>query len=443
MVVFLRNYILLLIMLTLAGTLKAQSHIISEVRSNESSVFVGQPVSITVAVYSSTWFTKGLDPGNIKVNGAFTVYFRSVSNSKNINGKTYAGVEMIFNVFPYDDEDITFPSLTITVETPDEGDYKGVNRSVVTKSLNIRVKAVPDGFEKDQWLVASGLTVKESWVGDKTSVKVGDVLERSITLNADGTVSELIPPVNWDTIQSVSLYPSQSEVKTNKTRTDISATRSDGIRYLFEKEGEIVIPEMVFSWWNANHKKLYKRTLKSHTFNVLPNPDLGMLETIKDSMALVNPSIAEGSNEETPILIFGLSLRDLIIVIVISMIAILILSKMGLWLFHYFKKRRLAYLYSESYFFHQFVLANRKTDSKETINALYLWIDQLKLNEPTLQYFAKSFGNKALVDEVEMINSNNSRSLKLKTKIWSEARKTFLDKKKNEARAELPFQLNP
>ena len=66
----------------------AQKHLITDVRLNKSTVYVGEPVEVSVSVYSSTWFTKGVNPGNIKVNDAFTVYFRSLSNSKQINGQT-------------------------------------------------------------------------------------------------------------------------------------------------------------------------------------------------------------------------------------------------------------------------------------------------------------------------------------------------------------------
>jgi hypothetical protein len=59
------------------------------------------------------------------------------------------------------------------------------------------------------------MTVKESWSGDKTRVKVGDVLERSISREVSGTVSELIPPINWDSLPGVSLYPTRSEARKN------------------------------------------------------------------------------------------------------------------------------------------------------------------------------------------------------------------------------------
>ena len=75
-----------------------------EARLNKSSVYVGEPVQVSVTVYTSTWFTKGLDLGNIKVNGAFSVYFRPVSKSFQRNGKNFAGVELIYNVFPFSED---------------------------------------------------------------------------------------------------------------------------------------------------------------------------------------------------------------------------------------------------------------------------------------------------------------------------------------------------
>mgnify|MGYP000539152597 FL=1 len=107
-----RKYTALLIFLIGIGTF-AQGHLSSSVSLSKNSVYVGEPVQVTVSVFTSTWFTKGVNPGNIKVNGAFTVYFRSLSTSKQVNGKTFAGVQLYFNVFPYENEPIEFPSLEI------------------------------------------------------------------------------------------------------------------------------------------------------------------------------------------------------------------------------------------------------------------------------------------------------------------------------------------
>ena len=81
------SFCLLLFMMTFHGF--GQGHLFSEVNIDRSKVYVGEPVEVSVGIYTSTWFTKGVNFGNIKVNGAFTVYFRSVSSSKQMNGKNY------------------------------------------------------------------------------------------------------------------------------------------------------------------------------------------------------------------------------------------------------------------------------------------------------------------------------------------------------------------
>lgn len=89
--------------------------------------------------------------------------------------------------------------------------------------------------------------------------KVGDVLERRIDRTLTTTVSELIPPVGWDSIENVSLYPMRSDVMNQKSKTAISASRTDGMRHLFLEEGEVKIPKQVFTWYNPYRKLLYKK----------------------------------------------------------------------------------------------------------------------------------------------------------------------------------------
>jgi hypothetical protein len=173
-----------LILLFASAQIFGQRHVFSEVRVNQSNPYVGQPVEVSLSIYTSTWFTQGVNFGNIKVNGAFTVFFRSVPSSKKVNGKNYSGVTAIYNVFPYDNKDVVFPSLEFTVETPREGDYKGVPVKVKTTERAIRVKSIPKGIESNTWLVANGLNISENWQGNEKSIKVGDVLERKVTRKA-------------------------------------------------------------------------------------------------------------------------------------------------------------------------------------------------------------------------------------------------------------------
>jgi len=424
----------------------AQGHLYSEVSVNKSKVFVGEPVEVSIAVFTSTWFTKGVDPGNVKVNGAFTVYFRGVSESRQINGKTYAGVRMIFNVFPYDDDDIVIPSIEFKVETPDEGGYKGIKRNIKTKPKVIIVNPVPAGYNKSEWMVSSGVEVKDKWTGNKSNVKVGDVLERHITRTAAGTVSGLITPIVWDTINGVSVYPSRSLVEDIKTKTSISAKRTDGIKYFFEKEGEVKIPKVEIMWWNAYQQKLYKRTLKEITLKVLPNPDLGMLESIRDSLQVRSDEGYGENSEGEAFTIFGLSIKQFVLALVLGILIMYLIVKSSIKLERTYRKRKERYKRSELYFFRQFAKSVKSGNPVTVLNKLYLWIDQLKLQEPTVKYFAQNFGNDVVLTESAMIEENviiNSNKISLSLKSWSAARKMYLERAYKKAESINDNWINP
>ncbi|MHA7130555.1 BatD family protein [Algoriphagus namhaensis] len=395
----------------------------TEVRLNKSSVYVGEPIEVTIGVYTTTWFTRGVDLGNLNVPGAFTVYFRPVSQSKTLNGKQFTGVELIYNVFPYDEDEFVFPSLEIEVESPAEGDFKGKKHTLRSPERKVTVKPIPAEFSQEDWLVAQALNVRENWSGNRNEVKVGDVLVRQISRNAAGTVSELIPPVSWDSIPGVSIYPARSEVENTKTKSAISATRQETVRYLFEKEGEVTIPEQVFTWYNPYQKKLYKRTLKSNTLNVKPNPDLGVLLSVRDSLqAEVQLEQAE-LEEEGPLLIFGLPWKRFAVLLIGAVISLMVFFFVGKKLFQSYRQKRLAYLHSELYFFRKFKNSLRSPSRSETLTAFYRWIDEIHLEEPSLDFFVKKYGS---LEMKKAVSKGPEQVFALGPAIWDQARKNYM-----------------
>ncbi|WP_121665525.1 BatD family protein [Mesonia aquimarina] len=403
-------YGFLIVFLFVLGTSKLNSQTVwANVDLNKSSVYVGEPLQVSITVYTSTWFTKGIDLDNLKVNGAFSVYFRPVSRSFVSKGQNYAGVELIYNVFPFSEDDVIFPALEIEVETPAPGDYKGAKRIVKTKEKTIKVKPVPPNFENDQWLVASSLSVRENWSGNKNKVKVGDVLTRTITRKAAGTVPELIPPTVWDSFPHVSLYEGKQFIDNFKSKTSISAQRTETVRYLFEKEGEITIPEKIYTWYNPYQKKLFKRTLKSFTINVARNPDLGMLTSVRDSLKLEEAKIAESVEKKTKTKILGLSVKQFTLVLLLSVLILLALIYSFKKIVRQVIKAREAYRNSEKYYFNKFLKTLKQKNKEKTVNTFYRWLDELNLNEPTLTYLVKNFYSKEekIEDEYEFLLHKN------------------------------------
>ena len=168
----------------------------------------------------------------------------------------------------------------------------------------------------------------------------------------------MLPPIIWDSIPNISLYPSQSALSTNKSKTAISASRTDGVRYLFEEEGEIVIPDMEFLWWSAYRKRFYKKTVKGLTVNVMPNPNLEMLKTVKAELS----NTAQEDNQEAEseeFLILGFTVKQFLIGIISISLIVFVLLKMLIKVVTQIKKNNKVYKKSEAYAFKKFKIATK------------------------------------------------------------------------------------
>ena len=62
-----------------------------------------------------------------------------------------------------------------------------------------------------------------------------------------------------------------------------------------------------------------------------------------------------------------------------------------------------------SIFFNLFLSAVRHKDGHQILQSLYRWLDEIELEEPTITYFAKSYGSSKLIKEVNAIETNTSQ----------------------------------
>ena len=377
-------------------------NLISYVTLNTKEAFIGQPVKLTVSVYSSTWFTSGIDIGNIQIDGAITVFFRSLSNSQDFNGKKHAGVNFYYDIFPTQEGEITIPSLSINVESPKPGGYKGLKRTITTKPKTLNVKSIPYGYDPNNWLVATSFNVNEKWSSSISELKVGDVVQRTIRRSAGGTLSEFIPATDWDSISGISMYPKRPQLNTNKSKTAVSSNRSETVSYLFEKEGEFILPKVEYMYWNSRTKKFYKKQIDSVLISVKPNADLAMLASIKKS--LQKEQVEEIEAEEKPLLIFGLTPKSLLQYSVIGLVVLFLLFIILKRLISFAKIKYSTYLKSETYAFNKVIKAITKNDYRLFLDLIPSWLNRLNSGNNSLQNLVRESGSKELENVLKHID---------------------------------------
>jgi hypothetical protein len=342
---------------------------------NRTEVLLEQPVKIKISAYSATWFASPLSFDNLQVEGAFLQSFKQTQSSiKYIDKKKYAALEFYYILFPYREGEVVFPELTITVDIPPEGDYKGKPVVLKTKPIRIKVNSVPEGGDPVRWLVANDLIISETWSIPTSSVRVGDVMERTISISAKGTLPTFIDEADVGEVDFASIYTSEPRFIDERDNQQTNGRRVDSYSYLLEREGSFSLPEVEVSWWNPYAGRYYKRVLPEVKVVVGENPDLASLEALRDSLNALNQSLSmEGLQEEKP-----LNWRRWILragaaglVLLFAWILVRLFGRLR----QRIRREREAYVDSEGYWYRRVL---KQQNARDMINHLYHWLDRAK-----------------------------------------------------------------
>ncbi len=364
-----------LVSLCLLSHSEASAQVVANVSLNRKTVYVQQPFHVTITVYTQTWFTAPLEFGNLQIPNAFIVPFdKTQPGMFTIGGKQYPGIQFYYIVFPYKAGAFTVPSLEITAQSPPVGSSTSRKITLHTRQQTFTVKDVPPELKKKgTWFVAKNVMVHETWNPSLKNLKTGDIIKRSITIDAQGTLPQFIPNLNnQENVNWASTYTQDPILTDTRGNGDANGRSTQTITYLLEKEGDFTIPGISLSYWNPYAAKMETKTTKDIRIHVMENPNLGILKTLKDSLS-TTIKVPESKSKKTPFLIFGMKWYTFAGWTLLTCFCLFILIKIGRYLFNFIRKKRKHYLQSESYLFKKFQHANYNHSS--FINALYRWWD--------------------------------------------------------------------
>jgi hypothetical protein len=389
------------------------------------------------------------------IPGALTIKKdRAQSTFEEIEGVRYTILYFQFIVFPLEHGELLIPELLLSYATPEQGDFKGIDVERKTKSLQVMVDTLDKGMSLNNWLVATGYNVSQSWDKDLTKLKVGDVIERTITINATGTLAALIPSSDTLLVDWGKSYYKTPTLNTEIIDGIIRSKRTEIKTILLEKPGEYVIPEESFSWWNPVNRKLYTKTLAERRIIIEDNPDLAILKSIQDSLDTINKAGQDEITEDKPFTIFGLLLWQFIIALALAIVIILQIQRLIIYLINKLKAQKAAYLQSEKFYFRQLKVACDQNNLMMIRNRLFEWVG--KINKENKMHPVHDFLSK--YGSAEMMDLYHSLEKQLFGKAPSElkfsankfvqlliiARKKYLNKSEfSDDVTDFTFQLNP
>lgn len=377
-----RHLIFFTLLFAAAFSAKAQKDHFAKLTASAEEVMAGQPFNVEVTVFTPTWFTKAPDFGDYNLKGAFTVRTgRPLGNHETLNGKRYTTLNYSYTVFPMMPGDLDLPALDFNFESPLEGDYKGKRVNVKTNAKKIKVLHVPDTPEGIPAFVAKDVSILQNWNIPLTNLKIGDVIEQTLTIDAVGTLANIIPPTDFDTIVWASRYSRSPKLLQSVTEKPITATRIETYTWLLEKPGTFKTPAIIINWYDLDSKKWKSNTIAPVEIEVADNPNLAMLKSLQDSLMMSSQHIAHGESDNK-MMVFGLSIQQLILAIIFTGLFIVFIIFSYRKISYWRQKNQEEYLSSEQYFFDELVRSFKSSNLSEVNSRLYAWIDHLNRTTP-------------------------------------------------------------
>lgn len=145
---------------------------------------------------------------------------------------------------------------------------RGEPVSARSRAISLEVKARPGGYAGDHWLPAQALEIVDSWTRDPPELRVGEPVERTLTLQAKGLSGPQIPEIEIPDVQGLRVYPEKTKSETRSDGETVYGVSRQGVTLIPSQAGELVVPEIRVTWWDAIAQKERVATVPGWTMSV-------------------------------------------------------------------------------------------------------------------------------------------------------------------------------
>ena len=141
--------------------------------------------------------------------------------------------------------------------------------TVHAKALTIKVKPLPKHQSIHDWLPSKLVRLRETYNTAATTLSQGATVERTITLQAQGLVAQLLPTLKLEQQSGFSLYTANPEPKTDIKQGELWGASKLKVTYVFTQPGAMTLPEISVPWFNIKTKTIEKALLPAKTFQII------------------------------------------------------------------------------------------------------------------------------------------------------------------------------
>ncbi|MEX1033405.1 MAG: BatD family protein [Cellvibrionaceae bacterium] len=251
-----------------------------EVETDKPELFVQEQLLVTIKIHTGILLRDASMNEELKVDNAVVENVSETAYNKQLNGRLYRVMELVYAVYPQRSGTLTIPSLSWNlVMATDRGSglrYRfqtpGQLRRVHSEELTIPVKSKPSHYRGEQWLPAKEVTLKQHWSSDPSRFVVGEPLTRTITLTADGLTASQLPPLPEQTIDGIKVYADQPQLDDIINTNGVIGSRIESVAIVPTQAGKLTLPETRVSWWDTQTQRERVATIPPQTLTVAAAP---------------------------------------------------------------------------------------------------------------------------------------------------------------------------
>lgn len=205
----------------------------------------------------------------------------------NRDGVAYHVAEQLYAVFPQKSGllQITPPNL------------QALSYDVVPKPVSLhgdvvalQVQPLPKHTIRRQWLPSKLVRLHETYDQTETRFAQGATLVRTIELQAQGLVAQLLPEITLQDSPDIRVYPGQVERDNRIQQEELWGRAQIKVTYVFAKSGKVVLPAIRVPWFNIKTKTMELAELPEKIYEITAPPPVVKSKLFRAKAAPVKAS---------------------------------------------------------------------------------------------------------------------------------------------------------
>lgn len=230
----------------------------------------------------------------------------------------YAGrgflYETTFAVTPLKPGPFSIPSVTAVGVVEPEKDQE-LRFDLASDPVDLTISGAPRAYDADWWLAAPRVEVDETWSKPVEDIRVGEVVQRKVSLRVWGVSSERLPELSHPPAQGVRISLRSAETRTETSSEGLIAHAEYAWDLEVERQQIVFLKPIGVAFWDTSDHSQKSSSAPAHRLEPLEADG----EALADALMLE----AEGKRRQSTMLvsIIALALVAPLIVLAILFIA--------------------------------------------------------------------------------------------------------------------------